>query len=170
VSLVGFKARNHPQQVRKRGALLVVDERVTPPEWFAELHARFRFTVDAAALPRNAKLLRFFDPEIDGLKQPWSHERVFCNPPFSALEPWVAKAHQETRAAVIVMLTPSNRTEQGWWQTYIEPYRDRGGRLRTEFLRSRRRFIHPEAERVGMNERPAFGICLLIWERQTTGA
>jgi hypothetical protein len=163
--LVGFEARNHPQQVDERGALANVDERATPPEWFAELHARFRFTVDAAALQRNTKLPRFFDPEMDGLKQPWDRERIFCNPPFSALEAWAAKAHQETGAALIVMVTPANRTEQAWWQTFIEPYRDLGGRLRTEFVKGRKRFIHPESERVGMNERPPFGIVLLIWGR-----
>lgn len=165
MSLVGFKARNHEQQVEKRGPLSVVDCRATSPEWFAELHARFRFTLDVAALPENAKLSAYLTPNEDGLKQSWAGERIWCNPPFSQLEPWVSKAHKETDAPVIVMCVPANRTEQGWWHRWIEPYRDMGGRLRTEFIRGRQRFIHPDSERVGMNERPPFGVCLLIWGR-----
>jgi phage N-6-adenine-methyltransferase len=165
MSLVGFQARNHEQQVRKRGVLSVVDCRATDPEWFARLHARFRFTLDAAALPTNAKLARYFSPEDDGLSKPWAGERIWCNPPFSQLEAWVKKGHESTDAALIVMLIPANRTEQPFWHRYVEPYRDMGGRLKTEFVRGRQRFIHPESERVGMNERPPFGVLLLVWGR-----
>jgi hypothetical protein len=41
----------------------------------------------------------------------------------------------EPKAELIVMLLPANRTEQGWWQKHIEPFRDRAmSRLTTEFL------------------------------------
>ncbi len=49
MSLVGFKARNHAQQVGRRGALARVDDRETAPEDFAVWHRRFRFTIDVAA-------------------------------------------------------------------------------------------------------------------------
>lgn len=207
MSLVGFKARNHRQQVGKRGPNPKVDERQTSPEVFDPLHERFRFTVDAAALPRNAKLPRFYAPAdfvprrcmwdhpaecgpggclgceqgardpkpiaLDALAQSWAGERVWCNPPYSDIEPWVAKAHGEwllgTRPRwggpeVIVMLVPANRTEQGWWQRQVEPYlRERRSDFRVEFLPGRLRFIAFDADEIKPNERPPFGCAPLIW-------
>jgi phage N-6-adenine-methyltransferase len=161
MALVGFKAQNHPQ-TRKRGARPEIDDRQTPPELFDPLHARFRFTVDVAALPHNAKLPRYFTPEQDGLAQDWTGERVWCNPPYSNIEPWVAKARQH-EADLVVMLVPANRTEQGWWQRHIEPTRDRGELLRVKFLAGRQRFIAHDADGIRPNERPPYGVALLIW-------
>lgn len=168
MSLVGFKAQNHGQQTARRGANPAVDDRGTTLEMFASLHARFRFTIDVAAQEHNAKLPRYFTPEQDGLAQSWAGERVWCNPPYSSIEPWVNKANAESeRAGLIVMLLPANRTEQGWWQRHVEPFRDRAWlSLRVEFLPGRVRFVAPGAARVGPNERPPFGCCLLIWERR----
>jgi phage N-6-adenine-methyltransferase len=164
VSLVGFKARNHRQQVGKRGPNPKVDERQTSPEVFDPLHERFKFTIDAAALPRNAKLPRYWTPEDDALSRSWRGERVWCNPPYSDIEPWLEKAWR-SQAQLVVMLAPANRTEQGWWQRQVEPFRDRGIGLRVEFLPGRLRFIAFDADEIKPNERPPFGCCLLIWGR-----
>jgi len=167
MSLVGFKAQNHAQQTRRRGPRPEVDDRATTPEVFSPLHERFRFTVDAAALPHNAKLPRFWTPADDGLAQDWSGERVWCNPPYSDIEPWVVKANEEFARIggpeLVVMLLPANRTEQGWWQRHVEHRRDTPGGVRVEFLPGRMRFIRAGASEVGPNERPPFGVCLLIW-------
>lgn len=156
----GFMARNHPQQVAVRGDI-GADRRTTPPALFDVLHARFSFTVDVAALPVNAKLPHFYTPDDDGLAQDWGGERVWCNPPFSDVRPWVEKAAAR-EAELTVQLLPANRTEQGWWQDLVEPARERDG-LTVEFLRGRTRFIAHGSDRVGPNERPPFGCCLLIW-------
>ncbi len=161
---VGFKAQNHPQQTGKRGARPEVDDRATAPEVFGPLHERFRFTLDVAAQPHNAKLERYFTPEDDGLAQSWAGERVWCNPPYSSIEPWIIKAWHSL-AELVVMLLPANRTEQGFWQRHIEPRRDAPGGVRVEFLPGRMRFIASGAERIGPNERPPFGVCLVIWDR-----
>lgn len=160
MTLVGFKAKNHPQQLFARGPKPDRDELGTPPELFDSFHRRFQFTVDAAALPHNAKLERYWTPDDDGLKQSWTGERVWCNPPYSNIEPWVQKARLSD--CFSVLLLPANRTEQGWWQRQVEPFRH-GGPLRVEFLPGRLRFLSPGAVRVGANERPPFGCCLLIW-------
>lgn len=159
--LTGFKAQNHPQQVLACGPRADVDTRETPPELFATLDRRFGFTIDAAALPSNAKVKRFWTPDDDGLAKDWTGERVWCNPPFSALEPWVRKA-SGSGADLVVMLMPANRTELGWWQELIEPYRDRGQGLSVEFLAGRIRFGLGGAAPLA-NTRPPFGCCLVIW-------
>lgn len=176
MSLLRFHARAHPQQVTKGPGLFDlpplppgedVDDRGTDPAWFAEIDKRFRFTVDVAAAEHNAKLPRYFDKTADGLAQSWAGERVWCNPPYSDIRPWVQKAWASfTDTPLIVMLLPANRTEQGWWQEQVEPARDRpDSSLRVEFLPGRLRFIAPGRSTIGPNERPPFGCCLLIWAR-----
>lgn len=168
MALAGFKAQNHPQQIGRRGANPTVDDRATPPEMFDPLHGRFGFTIDVAALPHNAKLSRYYTPLEDGLIQPWAGERVWCNPPYSDIRPWIEKAWSEWHLdgpGLIVMLLPANRTEQKWWQELVEPHRDRAGHLglRVEFLPGRPRFICVGETEVLPNQRPPFGCCLLIW-------
>lgn len=170
MSLVGFKAGNHPQQVGKRGAN-GRDNLGTDPALFAMLDERFRFTLDVCAAVENAKCVAYFTKQDDGLApdREWSG-RVWCNPPYSEIRAWVDKAWWEWEVTgapeLIVMLLPANRTEQGWWQDLVEPNRDgEASVLRVEFLRGRPRFVLPGAEAIGPNERPPFGCCLLIWER-----
>lgn len=174
MSLVGFKAQNHKQQVSQRGARLSVDERGTDPALFEMLNRRFRFTLDVAANAENAKCARFFTKDDDGLVQLWQGDRVWCNPPYSDLDAWVFKAWNEWNARhdhkcqwhvqLIVMLVPANRCEQLWWQKYVEPRRDRPeSPLRVEFLPGRPRFTAPGAHRIPPNCRPPFGCALLIW-------
>jgi len=162
MSLVGFQAQNHRQQVAKRGAKPEVDNLETTPEMFEPLHRRFRFTIDVAALPHNAKMPRYLTPEDDGLTQSWAGERVWCNPPYSTIEPWAEKARMEVDAEIVVLLLPANRTEQGWWQRQVEPFR-RSGACTVEFLPGRPRFIKHGFDKVEPNQRPPFGCCLVIW-------
>jgi phage N-6-adenine-methyltransferase len=165
VTIAGFRANNHPQQIAARGASARIDDRATDPVLFAKLDARFHFTLDVAASAHNTKCERYFSIADDGLAQSWRGERVWCNPPYSDIPSWLEKAwHEVDGAELIVMLLPANRTEQAWWQELVEPYRDNGGPLRVEFIRNRQRFIAHDAERIGPNERPPFGVCLLIWE------
>jgi phage N-6-adenine-methyltransferase len=165
--LAGFKAQNHPQQTGRRGARDEVNDRATHPDYFDPWNERFGgFTLDAAASPVNAKCERYFTIEDDGLAQSWAGERVWCNPPYTDLGAWVAKAWQEyegTRG--IVMLLPANRVEQPWWQDHIEPFRDRAGSpLHDEFLRGRMRFIRPLHLIGPKGDRPPFGCALVIWD------
>lgn len=173
MSVVGYKARNHPQQTARRGSNPDVDDRATPPEVFAPLHERYGFTVDAAAAAHNTKCDRFWTEAEDGLEQSWAAERVWVNPPYSFpnLPAFVAKAWREWMSpdppGVVVMLLPANRTEQQWWQDMVEPYRDiPGSDLHCEFLPGRTRFLTPGQSVVGPDERPPFDCCLLVWERR----
>ena len=171
MSLVGFKSENHPQQTGKRGAKDDVDDRGTDPEFIAKLEERFgKFDLDVAAAEHNKKAPLYYTKERDGLSLPW-RGKVWCNPPYSDIRPWVQKAWLEWRLRryhcgpdLIVMLLPANRVEQKWWQEEVEPHRDRpNSPLRVEFLPGRMRFIRPDWQPGPKGDRPPFGCCLLIW-------
>jgi phage N-6-adenine-methyltransferase len=142
-----------------------VDDRAVPEGLFTQWQARFGFTVDVAANHHNAKLPRYYTKGDSGLEKSWSGERVYCNPPFSDIEPWVEKAWRETDAELIVMLLPANRTEQTWWHRLVEPNRDLAAGFRVEFLPGRLKFLSPGEDEIRENNRPPFGCCFLIWKR-----
>ena len=167
MSLVRFKAKNHPQQATRDE----VDDRRTPASLFDELNGKHHFTVDAAASQINALLPDFWTLETDALVQSWHSQRVWCNPPYSAIAPWVQKAWNEMEdgCSIVVMLLPANRCEQGWWQQFVEPLRDRpaihGITLSTQFLPGRLRFAWPTDRVVPIKgDRPPFGCVLLTWQ------
>lgn len=143
----------------------VVDDRETHPLHFADFNEEWGpFTLDVAAAAHNTKCARYFDTATDGLAQPWAGETVWCNPPYSEIAPWVRKAWAEYVDADIVMLLPASRTEQGWWQSMVEPFRDRpGSPLQARFLPGRMHFLRPGQTAVQRGERPPFGCVLLIW-------
>ena len=132
------------------------------------------FDLDAAACEESHKAPKFYTIADDGLKQPW-FGRVWVNPPYSDVGPWVAKAWHEMRrdgeASTVAMLLPSTRSEQKWWQQQVEPFRDGrkrhagGALLTTHNLPGRQRFgIVGNPEGVGVGS-PPFGVVLLIWRR-----
>lgn len=92
----------------------------TPPALFETLHNEYRFTVDAAANADNAKLARFWTREHDGLAQRWEGERVFCNPPYNEIAPWVERAwaaHDKDPSSMSALLLPA-RTGAGWFADF----------------------------------------------------
>jgi hypothetical protein len=181
---VGPKLANH-----KRGRVGESDERETPDELFAEKHAKYRFTLDAAAAHDNHKLPRYYTKEglyvadaagthcvdfaTSGLAGSWQDEYVWCNPPYSDIAPWVVKAWT-SGAHLVYMLVP-NWTDRKWWLDLIEPYRDGKGwdqglpmDLTTEFL-GRHRFLYkgqPIRTEDGKIGQPEFGLVGLIWTRK----
>jgi phage N-6-adenine-methyltransferase len=167
VSLVGFKARNHPKQVARDGARDDVDERMTPLHLWIPWNERWGFTLDAAASDGNHLCDRYFTIEDNGLAQSWAGQRVWVNPPFSAMAKWALKALVEFAAGcdLIVMLAPANRTEQRWWQEAIEPGRDCGRGLTTYFLPGRINFPRPDNLMARYHSSAPFGCVLLVWER-----
>lgn len=91
------------------------------PDWlFAELSHLFGpFDLDAAASDENARCRRYFTKATDGLSQEWAG-RVFVNPPYDDIGPWVAKAAGEAACgrASVVMLLPV-RTSAGWFHEHV---------------------------------------------------
>lgn len=91
----------------------------TPQKFFDELDYVYHFTLDACAVPENAKCKNYFTPEQDGLKQEWSGV-VWCNPPYGrSIGDWVRKAYGAAvdSKATVVMLLPA-RTDTKWFHAY----------------------------------------------------
>lgn len=135
----------------------------TPWEVFRPLADEFGFTVDAAALPHNAKLPRFWTPADDGLVQPTESERVWCNPPWvRGITPqWVKRAdEQAAKGALWVMLLPS-WTDRQWWHAHVWDAARHRPRPRREirFIPDRIRFT----SRSGQAERAPFGAVVVVF-------
>ena len=91
----------------------------TPQDFFDKVNEEFRFTLDACALPENAKCEKYYTPEQDGLSQPWEGI-VWCNPPYGRqIGLWVRKAWLSSiSGTMVVMLIPA-RTDTRWFHEYI---------------------------------------------------
>jgi phage N-6-adenine-methyltransferase len=77
----------------------------TPPAVFAALDAVFRFTVDACADSDNHLVTSYWSVADDALEHDWSRERVFCNPPYSDVGPFLERAASAERAVVLAPIT-----------------------------------------------------------------
>ena len=92
----------------------------TPQDFFDELDKEFNFTLDPCATSENAKCNKYFTVEDNGLKQDWSNDVVFMNPPYGReIKYWVQKAFEESlKGATVVCLIPA-RTDTAYWHDYI---------------------------------------------------
>ena len=101
-----------------------VRQRWSTPQWFvdecADRYAAGGFDLDVAAENGNAKADAWFGREVDGLKQIWTG-RVWCNPPYVGIAPWVDRAIAAVLADevdVVVMLLPG-RVDQRWYHDLL---------------------------------------------------
>jgi DNA N-6-adenine-methyltransferase (Dam) len=85
----------------------------TPVTLFTELHNEYGFTLDGAAVPENALL-----PRYSTIEHPcrWIGEKVFCNPPWSDIPPFIELA---ALADMAVLLVPA-RTNARWFHRALE--------------------------------------------------
>ena len=109
-------------------------EWATPHSFFDALNREFSFTLDPCSTHENAKCLKHYTKEDDGLSQNWGGEVVFCNPPYGReLPKWVKKCYEESQHADVVMLIPA-RTDTRWFHDYIY------GKAEIRFIRGRLKF------------------------------
>ena len=96
-------------------------EMETPQNFFDKLNEEFRFTLDPCASDLNHKCDKYYTKEQDGLKQDWSGERVFCNPPYGrGLRKWCEKCFKEVYAGkceLAVLFIPA-RTDTQWFHEW----------------------------------------------------
>jgi phage N-6-adenine-methyltransferase len=108
-------------------------EWATPSALFTTLNAEFRFDLDVCATPALAKCARFFTPDLDGLRQPWTG-RCWMNPPYGrTIRRWVEKAQHASRAGTVVVGLLPARVDTAWWWDYCVGHEIR-------FLKGRLRF------------------------------
>ena len=96
------------------------EEWATPQDLYDAWNAEYRFDLDVAATPDNAKAPRYYTIADDGLSQPWEGT-VWCNPPYGrGIGKWIQKAYDTSRdgSATVVMLIPA-RTDTRWWHDYV---------------------------------------------------
>ena len=72
-------------------------EWATPQHFFDQLDEKFGpFTLDPCANESNYKVKNRFTEKEDGLKQDWSKNVVFMNPPYGrGIKHWIKKAYEE---------------------------------------------------------------------------
>lgn len=113
------------------------DQWETPQEFFEQLNNEFHFTLDPCADEANHKCDRYFTKEQDGLKQDWSGEIVFCNPPYGRkVGKWVEKCFREVyqgNCKCVVLLLFAN-TDTKWFHDWIY------NRAEIRFIKGRLKF------------------------------
>lgn len=74
---------------------------------------------DVCALKKTAKCEKYYSKKQNGLKQDWSKDICWMNPPYGrSISEWVKKAYDESRrGATVVCLLPA-RTDTNWWWDY----------------------------------------------------
>src|ERR1019366_2875540 len=107
----------------------------TPQDLYDKLDAVYRFELDAAAIPENAKCRRFlsFDsryfymPEFDALDEytDWAKLSgggpIWLNPPYGRLAPkFVKRAEAELCNGVTIVCLVASRTDAQWFQFCFE--------------------------------------------------
>lgn len=103
----------------------------TPPELFMAWDMCFGFTMDGASEPGNGLLPKASTADNP---LPWEGERVFCNPPWSNIRPFVELA---ATADLAVLLVPA-RTNAKWFHRALEL----GAQVR--FFPGRVKFVRPD--------------------------
>jgi site-specific DNA-methyltransferase (adenine-specific) len=128
----------------------------TPPDLFAVVQKEWRCTLDVCATRENAKCARYFTPEEDGLRQPWSGV-CWMNPPYGReIGKWVRKAYEYgAGGGVVIGLLPA-RTDTAWFHAWIY------GKARITFLKGRVRFL-----RNGERGPAPFPSMLVVWGKGT---
>lgn len=126
----------------------------TPKSLFDALNLEFSFTGDVAANYDNALSENFYTEQDDSLSQRW-FKSSWCNPPYSDIAPWVAKAiEQHQQGKTIVMLVPSD-TSVKWFKSAYESCNE------VRFISGRISFINSETQKpVSGNNK---GSVLFIW-------
>lgn len=118
------------------------DNHATPADFYKKLDDEFHFNDDPC--PLHGELLK------DGLSREWD-TRVFMNPPYSDITPWVKKAYEESLKGKVVVGLLRGDTSTNWFHDWVLPYAE------LRFVKGRLRF----------NGKPApFPSIIAIWNFQ----
>ena len=91
----------------------------TPQFIYDALNKEFGFTLDVCANKENAKCSKYFTEQDDAIKQDWSNDVCFMNPPYNLVDAFMQKAWDESqKGAIVVCLIPA-RIDASWWHKYV---------------------------------------------------
>lgn len=164
-SLREISAQQLPPDVAPSNAPRLKDASRTPQYVFRYLSRRFDFDIDLAASHENALLPHYFTMETDALAQDWSTygKCGWCNPPYSKIEPWLAKAvEQAKKGFTTVFLIPGDNGEDRYGQCV------HGIASEYWFITGRLAFVIEEGATKGKsgNER---GSCIIVYRGHNLG-
>lgn len=93
----------------------------TPQDFFETLDQEFHFTLDVCATSENTKCQKFFTKKEDGLRQNWSGEMIWLNPPYDrSIAKWIAKAHRTAQqGGLVVALISGKSTDTIMWHDFV---------------------------------------------------
>lgn len=99
------------------------DDWETPKSFFEQLNDEFHFTLDPCCSHKNAKCVKHYTVDENGLSKDWGGETVFCNPPYSLKgkqDEWIKKCFEESKKpnTTVVALIPA-RTDTYRFHKYI---------------------------------------------------
>lgn len=139
------------------------DDWETPPELVENIVSTFNISYDMAASGSNAIADAFFTENDSALDICWKlNERLFCNPPFSLKEHFLAKAVPARNGnEVIVFLLPNTARGARWWIEHVANEADEIINLvgRVNYC------LNGEAIKPGAN----FDSCLVIYRPRMKG-
>ena len=96
------------------------DKWATPWQVYRNLDKEFNFDFDICAEHSTAKYSNYFTIDDDSLSKRWCEhgKRIWCNPPYSKILPWVHKAQKD--GVLVVMLVFSDPSEP--WCRYTKMF------------------------------------------------
>jgi phage N-6-adenine-methyltransferase len=105
------------------------DKWATPSEVYDPLNTEFNFNYDPCPI-------EWKEGDQDGLTAEWGTS-TFCNPPYSKVALWIAKAHSEWKKGKTVVMLINAITDTKAFHKYIY------GQAELRFLKGRISFIDP---------------------------
>ena len=125
--------------------ITINDEWITPSNVYSMGNQKsgIKPDLDAAATKSNKLCINYFSKENSALDQDWKCKSgVFCNPPYSMVEKFVAKAvEQNQKLNIDILMLTFAKTDTKWFNTHV--YDEQQDRWLAEFkpIRSRIRFL-----------------------------
>ena len=89
------------------------------PKWVFDL-LNVTFDIDVASPPNGVPWIpckRYFTQYDDGLTQDW-HGLVWCNPPFSNIEPWIDRLNQHANGIALLPHTKGSWRRKVWKEAH----------------------------------------------------
>jgi site-specific DNA-methyltransferase (adenine-specific) len=151
----------------------VDDDWETPKNLFEEACIKYNVNprLDVAATEYNTKCNNYTTAHHNALNLCWhvlgESKDVFCNPPYTKVSEFVAKAyHEHVCHNITIMMLIFSKTDTKWWHQYIEGkaevYNQKG---RIKFYKNGQPVLNndPNSKSFGKELSAPYPSCWIIW-------